>query len=429
MKKTIFIAVLIVGFSAPLFAQSYNEELPEGSISVDLTVVSNYIFRGDDFHKTAAQGRGIRQAEHTGAAAFQPSITLGMPVDGFYFNIWGSYAMEHRYDRDQDKVVQQGPGGADIYASAVTLDGGETYSGYSYRNPAQPKDWLFRVPKAVLDAEMAKLGTSDDVDNYQALIKNQILGTDADATDTITFMPGLYKEQNGLARADETDISFGYETATRVGTLGGGIVTYLVPARSVDYGTEFFVTYGAPNNVPVYASLHGNDDTGDTAFKVGFAPTIELAEGTELGFDVAATHQARSANGQGYRGISHYDVGVSFSTQGFNISINGAYRADYRFYDGTQSGDLDATGAAADLIHLLGGSTAGDGYVVDTSRQVGMYDSYVNTITDEIYDEAYNPGGTNSLNGGRGKLPYIYTPRYKLSRWVYWTSIGYTIEI
>lgn len=395
MKKQFLTVLLILGFSTPVLAQ----DLPDGSVSVDFAFVSNYVFRGNDLFTNAAVQRGEKITEHSGAPAFQPSITFGGP-EGMYFNIWGSYALTHRADTDSDKVLQTAPGGSDIFAGS-----------YNYTNPTHgtPSSTANLIHTAINTA-VSDLRTNGVDSTYQT----------AQADGGSFGLPLMYKEQNGLSRLDETDFTFGYGVDTDVGTMDFGVVTYIHPGLyKSGWGNflEFFVSF-TPYAVPFLSlSTYADEESNEIFSTVALAPSIELAEGTELGFNVAANHKSR----EGMAGISHYDVGVSFSTGGLSIGVNGSYREN--FYLVGADGDAvlqDDTG----MLQLFGGSTATDGMVTDNSRTSGYFNSWANTVTGIIVSEAY------TKDSSKGVLPaYSYTPRQKLPRWVYYTSIAYTVEM
>ncbi|MCB1319892.1 MAG: hypothetical protein KDK34_06555, partial [Leptospiraceae bacterium] len=121
LKRITLFAMILCLSSFPLMAQ--DDELPEGSIDVDLAVVSNYVWRGGDIHAVKlAEQKQDEISSNTEAWTFQPSITLNTPVDGLYFNIWGSFAMHNREDQDVDLRIQQGPAGPDVLASGNMND-------------------------------------------------------------------------------------------------------------------------------------------------------------------------------------------------------------------------------------------------------------------------------------------------------------------
>ncbi len=412
MKNKFLTILLFLGFSAPVLAQ--DAELPDGGVKVDLVVVSNYIFRGADFHANAAAQDGVKQGSHTGAAAFQPSITLNMPVEGFTFNIWGNYALTHRADADEDKVLEQGPNGGDIYT-------GE----YKFAHENVTTNFLYDVPRAQLDTLTKSYKSGAALANLKSQHSaGNVAGGGA------AYAPGFYKELNGLKRADETDLTLGYSKETKVGTLGGGIVTYLNPYTATTF-TELFISYGLPG-VPVSVTTWGDDDFGSVVTKLAYSPVFELAEGTSVGLTIAATHQGLkdtgSTDGKFISGLSHYDLGGTFTTGGLTIGLAGAYRNDWRFYDG----DFNYDPGVEPYLKLLGESSGDDGLVEDKSRRVGYGHSYVNTITSRVINSALNANSGNNdpiLTGAGDVINYVYTPRQKLPRWVWYASIGYTVQM
>ena len=395
MKKQFLTILLILGFSTPVLAQ---EEVPDGSVSVDFAFVSNYIFRGADLFKGAAEQRGEKYGENTGAPAFQPSITFG-DESGMYFNLWGSFAMTNRADADADRVIQTSPGGSDAI---------EDVQAYSYVKGAEvaSPEAISAALRTAIDASATNLVQSTDGTLASAQGGNGV------------GLPGLYKEQNGLERFDEIDFIWGYGQDTDVGTFDMGIVSYLAAGIYNKSGfavNELYVSY-TPWALPIMSiTSYGDMSSSNLYTTLSFDPSVELAPGTELGFSAAVTHMSK----EGMAGISHYDLGISFSTGALSIGVAGAYREN--FYLVGEDGDSvreDDVG----LLALAGGSTATDGLVPDPSN-VGWFNSYKDGVTQEVIRDAFNK--TPSLT----PITYNHTTRQQLPRWVYYTSIAYTVEM
>ncbi|MCB1320273.1 MAG: hypothetical protein KDK34_08470, partial [Leptospiraceae bacterium] len=310
-RRKILVPLLAMALLMPATILA-EDDLPDASVDIEAAFVSNYVWRGIDYHS----GRAIQEQKaygpDTGAWAFQPSITFNTPVEGLYANIWGSFAMEGREDEDVDGVFQTTPGGTDILANA---SGG----------PAQYDAWL------------TSWFGSTSPSHFD--IYNNALGQTSGSTGDLTTpgVPKQYKEQNGLKRSDEIDLTIGYERETSVGTMGFGIVTYTGANPVGKYASqeEMFISY-APSILPImtlsiYKELEGGPVAGGSGsyYSVSFGDGAEVSEGIEVFGSVNFGYSVRPQL-QGWQDVT---ASAGVSLYGFTVSYNIAYRPDMRLHD------------------------------------------------------------------------------------------------
>ncbi len=247
----------------------------ESGIELDLNFVSNYVWRGEDYFVGKPAQENEVPGAHSGAIAFQPSLTFYTPLEGFYVNIWSSYALQDRGDVDANK------------------DG---FSG---------------------DADQANICTQT-----------------IDGAANPDYIAGAVCEQNGLRRRDEVDYTFGYEGESRIGTIGFGVLRYTFTHvkgsdRTDLTDTEFFFTYSPSGDI--ISGLYFNIYTGSATeyHQVGYGYDIGLTDDIELNLDVAAGYQTQ-ANFSGWRDITG-SAGVSIAS--FYASWNFANRVSSEFFD------------------------------------------------------------------------------------------------
>ena len=259
-------------FSIMFVPGTVNAQEDASGIDLELAIVSNYVFRGEDlFTSKAAQDEKVPGA-HTGAPAFQPSITFNMPTEGFYFNLWTSYAMTNRADKDVD---------------------GNGYKGN--------------------DCEF-----------------------NSDAGEFDSAPDGEECEQNGLARYDEVDYTFGYESEGRIGTVGFGIVAYTYPSSQTDGSseTELFFDYSPSNDMLSGLYIHLvtsiNQDIDEYQYyQFGYAYDFEISNDIAVNFDIAAGYQTQF-EASGWRDVT---ASLGVSTLGFSVSYNITQRITNEFFD------------------------------------------------------------------------------------------------
>ncbi len=375
MRKTVIMVTMALFASTPTWA---NDKLPDGGVSVDLTFVSNYVFRGSDFFVGAAQQAGKAYGSNTGAVAFQPSITFSTPVEGLTFNIWGSFAMSGRKDKDIDQVFQSGAGTADLLASTSGAD-----------------------PAAVLATAAATSAASATSASGLVGIEN-------------TF-PGLYKEANGLERLDEVDYTIGYSTSTKKGDIGFGIIHYtgVNPKGINGLGiTEVYGTYALPFLTDLTFGINARADTGNEYQYYSVSYGRDIIEDT-LSFGITAGYQVQN-NLQGFNNVT---ANLSYSISGFTIGLNLVYRPDLKMV-------VENGGTRTNLpVELLGGARLEDGMAQDYSQTNGPLNAAINSQVGAAIQTALQTATGNSA------LTYSYTPRAKLPKMLYYVSAGYTIEM
>ncbi len=344
----------------------------EPGIDVDATVVSSYIFRGSDLHQGKFDQDGEKISGFNLAPAFQPSINFNLD-NGMFFNVWTSFALTGREDVDTDGLYQTGPGASGPGAGVNVLS----------------------ATTAEIAAVTGTGPTATQIANgtYQA--------------------PGLYNEANGLRRFDEVDLTLGYEVESKLGTMSGGIIAYVLPNTTTgvvgaDQFTEFFVGF-SPAILPeeagslsltYYAEVNGDGSEGTTYSYIGYDWGTDLTDSMSLGFNVGAGYQTAS----GYQNWRNVDAGISLGFGNFSIGLNAVYRPDLSWFDGDTAGKNG-------LAWVNGGSTGFDGKVADPSKTTGIANSYFNSLVSSSVDPSGN---------------WTYTPRQKLPSVVYYISAGYS---
>ena len=256
---------LCLALAIPLGAQDRDDS----SVELELAVVSNYVWRGDNiFQEKAAQDGKPASTDSSGAPAFQPSITFYPGAEGWYFNIWASYAISARKDKDTNK---------DGVIELVDADG---------KDPCG--------------------------DDY------------AGATTC---------ETNGLRHADEIDYTLGYEKESRIGTVGFGLLNYSYSNHlHRDHSdTEIFFAYSPQGEVlsGLYLNLYSGLRSTNDYYQLGYGYELEMSGDTSLSFDIAAGYAIQKNK----EGLKDYTGSVGLSTYGIDISLNFAMRVRSEFYD------------------------------------------------------------------------------------------------
>jgi len=415
----VLLASLPLAAQAPAPAPAADPQLPNASIDVSLQFASNYVFRGTDMHQNMFNQKRKSIDGKNEAWTFQPTITMKTPVDGLYVSIFGNFALEGREDKDVDQRLQTAPGAGD-----PTNTGCATVSN-------------------VLIDSVDTVGTSpcNSTGNASTYIRNTLTaattyfptGTYAGVS-TVT-VPKSHKEANGLKRADEIDITVGYTSATKVGVIGFGVVTYNYvngrakanPFGNVGgsyFGTEMFATYALPMFPDLTAKIYGDIVNSNQYYQLVYAKTIAINDSVAVsvstgpgysiernlysGGALASAFPAGANAAQTVSGWRDWTSSVGVTVKGFNVNFNAAYRPDLRFFDG----DF----ATSRLVEADGGSTNHDGLVADpkltNSGAVG--DILQRSVT---------------RSGQRLNSNYAFTARQKLPNWLYWVNLGYTITI
>ena len=298
-KKITILSLLLALLSSPLLAQDpepdpapADDALPEGSIDVDLAFVSNYVFRGQDLFTGRAQQKGESYGSHTGEWAFQPSVTFNTPVEGLYFNFWGSFAMAGRQDQDVDGALQTKPNGTavDITTALSTIG-------------TDPVAALNRANSTVDD------GSTDG-------------------------MPGWYRENNGLDRLDEVDLTIGYGTDTSIGSIGFGIISYTNPNSKTkgalgDPVEEIFFSYALPFLPDLSLSMYTQLNDSVNYYNLSYGSGVEITDGISLDYGAGVGYGVRSK----LQGVQDVTGSVGVTVYGFSIAYNVSYRPTLAFFD------------------------------------------------------------------------------------------------
>jgi hypothetical protein len=361
----------------------------EASINIDLNLVSNYVWRGHDFFRNYAIQNQKSFGSHSGTWAFQPSITWNTPVSGLYVNLFSSIALQGRKDKDIDKRIQLEPGGPFIQNRASLLD--------YYFDPSLDliNDITTKINNAINDPNLPT-----PILGYQKI-------------------PNFYKEKVGLRRNDELDTTIGYENETKIGIIGFGILHYSysnVSQVNTPYGTEVFITYALPFLKALRFSLYEDLQVHTIYYNLSYGGEYNLTSELKSSYNLSSGYYVMN----NVQGVSDITLNYTIShNSGFSFGINLAFRPDLwiqDYYFG--SGDL-ITGELFNTklpIDLTGNSTIYDGKVADPSKNLGPINEYVNAQISNII--------TNSTG-----IPYTYIPRQKLPKFLWWISLGYSIEI
>lgn len=343
----------------------------EPSIDVDATIVSDYVFRGQDLYENKFRQDGEKITGFNVAPAFQPSVNFNLD-NGMFFNVWSSIALTGREDVDTDGLYQLGPGQS-------TADG--TGTGVNVLSSTQ--------------AEIDAVTTAG-------------IPTAATLANGTYSAPGLYSEANGLRRLDEVDLTLGYSVDSKLGTMSGGIIAYVLPNTTngnvgANQFTEFFVGFEpafAPGlGITYYAETNGPSAGGTTYTYLSYGYDIEVNDNFTVGLSTGAGYATKND----FQGWKNIDAGVSFGFGNFSVGLNAAYRPNLTFFEVSDTARKNVP------AWITNGSTAFDGYVLDPSKNTGMANSYINGLV------------TNAVG-------YTYTPRQKLPRVIYYVSAGYSVS-
>ena len=391
--------------------------LPNGGVDVSLQLSSNYVFRGADMY----QNKFVQDRQSYGkwnkAPSFQPSITFKTPVDGLTFNIWGAFALTNRNDKDVDQRIQNGKGGV---TSNDTILANPLIDSIDYNSSATPPNTVGTSPAQYLRNYFNTATTFYPTGNY--------------AGASTVNVPGFYKDANGLGRVDELDYTIAYSSATKVGTIGFGLVTYqlanakgkgnpfIAGGSAFYYATEMFATYALPMLPDLTAKAYADIVNSNQYYQLVYSKTIAVSDAVSVTVTTGPSYSIQSAlyavpNGSGntYAGTTQTLQGwkdvtssVGVSAKGFNVQLNAAYRPDLRFYDSDPSTNR--------LVEIDGGSTMNDGRVADP-KWTGS------GVAADVVQRGITAQGRR-LAAGNGN--YQFVARQKLPRWIYWVNAGYT---
>jgi len=366
----------------------------EPSIDVDLPIVSTYVFRGVDVFqdKFVQEKKSIRGFNL--APAIQPSITFNF-TEGWSFNIWSSFALTNRQDKDIDQILQVPGEDPDKVASAYNL----FISGNLLGTPVP-----FSIVENEVQMYISGIDSVTGEPNIEAIIKGK------------KPAPAFYKEPNGLRRVDEVDLTLSYSFDTKLGNMTGGIVTYILPnttkgVTGTDQSTELFVGYSPkalPNlSITLYVETNLDGYEGATFTNISYSIPLIESQNMTLSFDPELGYQTQD----NLQGIKYVSLPFTLAMGSLKFMFVGIYRPDTRFFDSDRY--------EGDAVKLLGLSTISDGLIPDPAKNTGILNSIINGfISNEI---------NTALTAAGYPFNYTYTPRQSIPKFIYYFSIGYSI--
>ena len=366
----------------------------EPSIDVDLPIVSTYVFRGVDVfeNKFVQEKKSIRGFNL--APAIQPSITFNF-TEGWSFNIWSSFALTNRQDKDIDQILQVPGEDPDKVASAYNL----FISGNLLGTPVP-----FSIVENEVQMYISGIDSVTGEPNIEAIIKGK------------KPAPAFYKEPNGLRRVDEVDLTLSYSFDTKLGNMTGGIVTYILPnttkgVTGTDQSTELFVGYSPkalPNlSITLYVETNLDGYEGATFTNISYSIPLIESQNMTLSFDPELGYQTQD----NLQGIKYVSLPFTLAMGSLKFMFVGIYRPDTRFFDSDRY--------EGDAVKLLGLSTISDGLIPDPAKNTGILNSIINGfISNEI---------NTALTAAGYPFNYTYTPRQSIPKFIYYFSIGYSI--
>ena len=366
----------------------------EPSIDVDLPIVSTYVFRGVDVfeNKFVQEKKSIRGFNL--APAIQPSITFNF-TEGWSFNIWSSFALTNRQDKDIDQILQVPGEDPDKVASAYNL----FISGNLLGTPVP-----FSIVENEVQMYISGIDSVTGEPNIEAIIKGK------------KPAPAFYKEPNGLRRVDEVDLTLSYSFDTKLGNMTGGIVTYILPnttkgVTGTDQSTELFVGYSPkalPNlSITLYVETNLDGYEGATFTNISYSIPLIESQNMTLSFDPELGYQTQD----NLQGIKYVSLPFTLAMGSLKFMFVGIYRPDTRFFDSDRY--------EGDAVKLLGLSTISDGLIPDPAKNTGILNSIINGfISNEI---------NTALTAAGYPFNYTYTPTQSIPKFIYYFSIGYSI--
>jgi hypothetical protein len=380
IKKSLII--LIIAYSMSIFKINAFEP----SINVDLPIVSTYVFRGVDVFQNKFVQEKKSISGFNLAPAIQPSITFNF-TEGWSFNIWSSFALTNRQDKDTDQLLQSGPG--DVSGTVASA-----YNGFISGN-------LLGTPvpfSSVITAMQTAISGHEE-----AMIKGE------------EFAPAFYKEPNGLRRVDEVDLTLSYSFDTKLGKMTGGIITYLLPnttkgVTGIDQSTELFVGYSPkalPNlSITLYGETNLDGYEGSTFTYISYSIPLIESQNMTLSFDPGLGYQTQN----NLQGIKYVSLPFTLAMGSLKFMFVGIYRPDTRFFDSDPY--------KGDAVKLLGLSTISDGLIPDPAKNTGILNSIINGYISNKIQTALTAAGY--------PFTYTYTPRQSIPKLIYYFSIEYS---
>lgn len=221
--------------------------------------------------------------------------------------------------------------------------------------------------------------------------------------------PGFYSEQVGLGRSDQIIQTLAYERETRVGAMGFGLSVEASPnvIGKAPTTTEIFVTYALPFLAQFTLEIWGDINEPAHYYNAGWSDTLEFTDPQSLDYTLSIGYGSYDR----VQGIQDVTIELQYNLYGFFVGTRISQRPNLEIFD------EDETAAFHSPEWLRGGSTHGDGLVVDPSRQYG----YVNEIVNHTLQ--------NFLQPTSGLSSYEYAPRQKLPRVIWTAFLGYSFQI
>jgi hypothetical protein len=382
IKKSL--PILIIAYSMSIFKINAFEP----SIDVDLPIVSNYVFRGVDVFQSKFVQEKKSISGFNLAPAIQPSITFNF-TEGWSFNIWSSFALTNRQDKDIDQILQV-PG----------------------EDPEDPASVAFAY-KSFISGNL--LGTPVPFSIVENAVQTAISGNEEAIIKGDKFAPAFYKEPNGLRRVDEVDLTLSYSFDTKLGKMTGGIVTYLLPnttkgVTGTDQSTELFVGYSPkalPNlSITLYGETNLDNYEGATFTYISYSIPLIESQNMTLSFDPGLGYQTQD----NLQGIKYVSLPFTLAMGSLKFMFVGIYRPDTRFFDSDPY--------KGDAVKLLGLSTISDGLIPDPAKNTGILNSIINGYISKEIQTALTAAGY--------PFTYTYTPTQSIPKLIYYFSIGYS---
>lgn len=396
-------AIVFSLFSQTTFAHTGAEEMPDESVKIELAFVSNFIHRGNDMGARYSDRNGDSYGSWTAPGFFQPRVTFSTPLPGLYFDMAGSFAMQGRGDKDIDQRLETSSSGNDTHIAHALV--------HAINNK---EDFLHVLEHDLLGSQSTWPKTGLESLGVRSFYKDE---TGLSRNDSIEFTLGYKK----LLRYGLVD--FGLQIEGRPGTLGkpashshtettssthshGGHYHGLTTDPSLVHHShthsDIFLAYGLPFFPELTIRASSDIQTSEQYYLLEYRKVFELGEHTGLEVSLGHGYSVQDK----YQGMADSPFYVGLNLSGFSIGVGGAYRGDLATYDP----DTDTKYP----LWLDGGSTKRDGLVVDPSRYYGWENDLINALIERhIQSSAALPN-------------YVYTPRQKLPRWLYYTKIAYT---
>ncbi len=351
----------LIAQSLPLETSQAQTKISKESVTIitNTEIVSNFIWRGIDIGGDMLRRRnGEMYSSYTYSPALQPTIDIYSPSKNFQFQMFGSFQLRNREDRDSDRrLFQTGSGGV----------------GPSYISE-EPKYW---------DASNQDLCAQN--------IQTQSTGAMPDYSTCGSRVPGKdvtpATEPNGMRRADGLFTAFIYNfDESRLGKISAGIWFYNTfnksPAFAMSPTTQNGNPYasggtGTPYSPNVYNSNNTNAITRLSWHEYFIFWKLPFLESIEPTFSIYTQY---STDNGGYMAGKNYlslAVGHEFrKDQFFRIqpSLQFGYAAANNLLD-NRNGIQDITGGwtftLGDFFARIVGIYRPDLYIWDTNNAYG----------------------------------------------------------